>query len=96
MADTRQKSESTKSEEVKIFFPDSIKGGVFSNNVFINHTSEEFILDFLVLAPRAGSVVARVLMTPSQAKRLAEALTGNLKKYEEKYGKMSDKVKEKK
>ena len=37
-----------KAGELQIVFPDELKKGVFSNNVYINHTSEEFILDFLL------------------------------------------------
>jgi hypothetical protein len=81
-----------KTGELQIVFPDELKKGVFSNNVYINHTSEEFILDFLALAPQTGSVVARVILTPSHTKRLAKALMLNVHKYEQLYGEVPDEI----
>ena len=46
----------------------------------------EFILDFLMVAPPEGVVNSRVIVSPGHMKRIHEALTENLKKYEESFG----------
>lgn len=39
-------SETSGEQQVDVFFPDEVKKGVYANNVFINHTPEEIVLDF--------------------------------------------------
>ena len=73
-------------QEVKINFPPELQGGVYSNNMVVSHTKEEFILDFLMIAPPAGAVTSRVILSPGHLKRALHALQDNLAKYEEKYG----------
>lgn len=77
-------------KEVKIAFPESLRGGVYSNNMFITHTKEEFILDFMMITPPVGSVTARVIISPGHMKRMVSALRGNLGKYEAKFGKLTE------
>ena len=72
--------------EIQVTFPDQLKGGVYSNNMTVTHTREEFVLDFLMVAPPAGSVTARVILSPGHAKRVLAALSENIRKYEEAYG----------
>jgi len=38
-------------QEIKVNFPPNLQGGVYSNNMVVTHTKEEFILDFLMVAP---------------------------------------------
>jgi len=73
--------------------PDEVKKGVYANNVFINHTPEEIVLDFLNVIPPAGSVVSRVVLNPSHAKRLVRALQENLDKYEKTFGEVPFEIK---
>ena len=75
-----------KSVEIQVTFPDHLKGGVYSNNMAVTHTREEFVLDFLMVAPPAGSVTARIVLSPGHAKRVVAALKENLHKYEEVFG----------
>ena len=75
-----------KSMEIQVTFPDHLKGGVYSNNMAVTHTREEFVLDFLMGAPPAGSVTARIVLSPGHAKRVVAALKENLLKYEEAFG----------
>jgi hypothetical protein len=75
-----------KSLEIQVTFPDHLKGGVYSNNMAVTHTREEFVLDFLMVAPPAGSVTARIVLSPGHAKRVVAALKENLRKYEEAFG----------
>jgi len=77
-------------QEVKVVFPESIRGGVYANNMIVAHTKEEFILDFMMISPPVGSVTARVVVSPGHMKRMLSALTENLKKYEEKFGKLTE------
>ena len=63
--------------------------GVYSNMVQTSHTSEEFFLDFFNLTPASGSMVSRVVVSPSHFKRLVGSLQDNLKKYEDEYGTIS-------
>jgi len=82
-------SEKPAQQEVKLAFPDNLKGGVYSNLMFITHTKEEFVLDFVRVVPPAGSVTARVVISPGHLKRMISALKENLAKYESKFGKLT-------
>jgi hypothetical protein len=64
--------------------------GVYSNIVLIAHSPSEFILDFARMLPglQKAKVFSRVIMTPQNAFILKEALDENLKKYEERFGKI--------
>ena len=71
---------------IKVNFPQHLQGGVYSNNLSVSHTKEEFIMDFMMVAPPTGSVTARVVISPGHMKRIIAALTDNFKKYEGKFG----------
>jgi len=77
-------------QEVKVSFPENLRGGVYANNMMVAHTKEEFILDFMMISPPVGSVTARVVISPGHMKRMVSALTENLKKYEAKFGKLAE------
>lgn len=68
---------------------DEVLKGVYANMAQVGHTAEEFVLDFMNLFPPAGIVTARIIISPSHAKRIANALLDNIKKYEEQYGTIS-------
>ena len=89
------KEQTTKFKEISILFPDELKKGQFANNVFIVHTSEEFVLDFLSVGAPVGSAVARIFLTPSHTKRLARALSENIERYEADYGKIKEVIQSK-
>jgi hypothetical protein len=73
-------------QEIKIHFPDEIKGGAYANNMIVAHTKEEFILDFIMTAPPRGIVTARVIVSPGHIKRIYNALAENIARYENNYG----------
>jgi hypothetical protein len=77
-------------KEIKIAFPESLRGGAYANSMFATHTREEFILDFVMVTPPVGTVTARVLTSPGHMKRMVSALTENLKKYEAKFGNLTE------
>ena len=82
-------AEKEQEKRLQVTFPDNLKGGVYSNLIYITHTKEEFVLDFMMVAPPTGSVTARVVISPGHMKRMISALTQNLSKYEEKFGKLT-------
>ena len=73
-------------KEIPINFPPQLQGGVYANNMVITHTKEEFILDFMMVAPPTGTVTARVILSPGHIKRVLEALRDNISKYENTFG----------
>jgi hypothetical protein len=64
---------------------DELKGR-YSNLLRITHTREEFILDFINLAPPQGIVTARIVTSPGHLKRIIGALSANLERYETTFG----------
>ena len=83
-------SEQPTKKEVKVAFPENLRGGVYANNMIVAHTKEEFILDFMMVTPPVGSVTARVVTSPGHMKRMLSALKINLEKYESKFGKLAE------
>ena len=81
---------SNKPQQIKINFPPNLQGGVYANQMTVIHTHDEFILDFLMVAPPAGSVTARVIVSPAHAKRIVKVLMDNIGKYEEKFGSIKE------
>ncbi len=67
---------------------DDVAQGVYSNLVLINHTENEFLLDFAFFSPGTAraKVRARIISTPRHTKRLLRALTKNLERFEERFG----------
>ena len=77
-------------QEIKVSFPEQLKGGVYCNYMVVTHTREEFIMDFMMVAPPTGTVTSRVIMSPGHIKRTISALQLNLRKYEEQYGSLEE------
>jgi hypothetical protein len=75
-------------KEIRVEMRKELAGGVYANSLRISHTAEEFILDFIMIAPPAGDVTARVITSPGHMKRIQLALEENIRNYEEKYGKI--------
>ncbi|MBW1702834.1 MAG: DUF3467 domain-containing protein [Deltaproteobacteria bacterium] len=75
-----------KPKEIRVDFPKELFGGVYSNNMAVSHTREEFIMDFIMLAPPSGAVNARIIVSPGHMKRIAKALQDNISKYEQRFG----------
>ena len=73
-------------QDIKVNFPPNLHGGVYSNNMVVSHTKEEFVLDFLMVAPPAGAVTARVIVSPGHMKRILAALQDSISKYENSFG----------
>ncbi len=73
-------------QDIKVNIPPGLLGGVYSNNMVVTHTKEEFILDFLMVVPPAGTVTSRVVVSPGHMKRILATLQENVSKYETTFG----------
>ena len=65
---------------------DEVLAGVYANNMFVAHTREEFVMDFLANYMGQPVLNARVVTSPGHMKRIVRALTENLSKYEAQHG----------
>jgi hypothetical protein len=77
-------------QEIKVRFPEKLMGGTYANHMIVLHTKEEFIMDFIMASPPAGTVTARVITSPGHIKRIIKALQDNVKKYEDKFGEIKE------
>jgi hypothetical protein len=64
---------------------------IYSNFMQITHAPIEFLIDLKRLGPEAqkpdeAPIIARIVLHPTVAKSFRDALTDNVKKYEEKFG----------
>jgi len=75
---------------IQVVFPENLRGGVYCNNMVVTHTKEEFIMDFMMVAPPTGAVTARVIMSPGHMKRTVAALQNNLERYEKNIDKIAE------
>ncbi|WP_018127707.1 DUF3467 domain-containing protein [Balneola vulgaris] len=74
--------------QMEIELNESEATGTYSNLVMITHSPSEFILDFIAVMPGVpkAKVVKRMILTPDHAKRLANALNDNVRKFEDEHG----------
>jgi len=81
-------SDEPTSPKLQVQIDDDLAQGVYSNLVLLNHTENEFVLDFAFIQPANGraKVRARVISSPRHTKRLLQALQKNLERYEERFG----------
>ena len=79
-------------QQVNIKIDDSTLKGAYTNAMGVSHSKEEFVLDFMNIYPwqRTGVVNARVITSPGHVKRIYRALEENIKKYEDKFGKIEE------
>ena len=89
MTNTNENNE----RELSIELDQEMADGVYANLVVINHSSSEFVLDFVNVMPGMpkGKVRSRVILTPEHAKRLLGALAENIRHYEDAHGMIAEK-----
>ena len=75
-----------KKQELPVKLPDGVLPGVYSNQMMVQHTREEFVMDYINLFPPQGVVNARVIVSPGHLKRMIRALSENLSRYENRFG----------
>ena len=80
--------EENKKNGIQIEIDEITAQGSYANLAMISHSDSEFIFDFIFVQPQApkARVRARVLTSPSHAKRILSALGDNVAKYEARFG----------
>src|SRR3954465_7159214 len=78
--------------QIQIDLDEVTAQGAYSNLVLLNHNDNEFVMDFAYVQPAAprARVRARILSTPRHAKRLLRALELNIRRYEERFGRIEE------
>src|SRR3954463_10376446 len=81
-------SDEPSTPKLQVQIDEDVAQGVYSNLVLLNHTENEFVLDFAFIQPSNGraKVRSRVISSPRHTKRLLQALQKNLERYEERFG----------
>ena len=69
--------------QINIELDEKTAEGIYSNLAVINHSSSEFVVDFITLMPGApkAKVRSRIVLTPEHAKRFLKALGENIHKF---------------
>lgn|SRR5690554_4566134 len=77
-----------KGKPIEIELKEEEASGTYANLVMITHSPSEFVFDFISMMPavKKAKVVKRLVLTPDHAKRLANALNENIRKYENENG----------
>jgi hypothetical protein len=85
-------SNSNQQGQIDIELDEKTAEGVYSNLAIINHSSSEFVLDFVCLMPGIpkAKVKSRIVLTPQHAKRLLKAIGENIHRYELSHGEIKD------
>ena len=73
-------------QQITINTVDEMSRGRFSNTMFVAHSPEEFVMDWMNNSPNGTHLVSRIIVTPGHMKRILAALSDNMSKYEENYG----------
>lgn len=78
--------------QIQIDIDDATAQGAYSNLVLLNHSDNEFTLDFAYVQPSTprARVRARIISSPRHAKRLLRALEVNIRRYEERFGRIEE------
>ena len=73
-----------KEKQLNIAIDENIADGIYSNLAIINHSTSEFIVDFIIVMPGApkARVKSRIILTPEHVKRFHKALGENIQRYE--------------
>ncbi len=81
-----------KDKNIKVDIEKDVAQGQYSNLAISNYNKEEFIVDFAFIQPQGnkGTIKSRIIMSPRNAKRLAQMLTKNVENYEKKTGPLTD------
>jgi len=77
-----------KQVNIQIQLDDDIAQGMYVNMVVVQHSSAEFVLDFIFVTPGQpkAKVRSRVILAPEHTKRLFAVLRENLGHYENRFG----------
>ena len=77
-------------KQIQLELKTEVAKGNYSNLAIISHSHSEFVIDFATMLPGLvkPEISNRILMTPEHAKRLLNALTDNIGKYESQFGRI--------
>jgi hypothetical protein len=84
--DPRQGEGGRKTTEIKVRLSEQTASGAYANAMLVQHSREEFIMDFSMVIGESGMVVSRIVTSPTHMKRIVLALEENLRKYEAAHG----------
>ncbi|MEF3281025.1 MAG: DUF3467 domain-containing protein [Elusimicrobiota bacterium] len=78
--------------QLEIQIDDATAQGLYTNLAGITHSETEFIFDFLFMQPNQpkAKLRARIISSPIHTKRFLLALSENIRKYEERFGKIPE------
>lgn len=81
-----------KKNQIQIELKENVAQGTYANLAIITHSSSEFVLDFVRVMPGIpkAEVKSRIILTPEHAKRLMNALSDNVAKFESAHGKIKE------
>lgn len=76
--------------QLQIQLDDDMAQGMYINMAMVNHNETEFTMDFIFVQPQQpkAKVRARVITSPRHMKRLILAMQDNMRRFEEKFGKV--------
>jgi hypothetical protein len=76
--------------QLQIQLDDDIAQGMYINMAMVNHNETEFTMDFIFVQPQQpkAKVRTRVITSPRHMKRLIMAMQDNMRRFEEKFGKV--------
>ena len=85
-------SQDKKKQGLNIELSEDLSEGTYSNLAIINHSSSEFVVDFIQVMPGVpkAKVKSRIVLTPQHAKRLMKALSDNISKFESQHGNIKE------
>lgn len=75
-------------QQINIELTEEQAQGTYSNLAIISHSQAEFVMDFTRILPGVpkAKVQSRIIMTPLHAKKFANALLDNIRKFEASHG----------
>jgi hypothetical protein len=78
--------------QLNIEISEEMSEGVYANLAIITHSHAEFVIDFVNVMPGTpkSKVKARMILTPTHAKRFMKAMIDNVKKFESVNGTIQD------
>jgi hypothetical protein len=87
-----ERNEKNNQIQLEIQVDDNTAQGIYTNLAGITHSETEFIFDFLFIQPNQpkAKLRARIISSPIHTKRFLMALMENIRKYEERFGKIPE------
>ena len=77
---------------LNIELSETMAEGEYANLAMIAHSNSEFVIDFIRMMPGLpkAKVKARIVVTPEHAKRLLAALSENIERFEQSFGRIKE------